>query len=484
MKFLKNLFLLNFITAILILQSCSDSSSDPVGDDIQKDFESEELAKLFVENCATELCHSGTNPQQNLSLESHSRLIEGSFDRNSNGVQKIGGEVVIPFYPEKSILYKMITGESQPRMPYNLPALTNENIELVRNWIASGAKNKNGEIPFSRIPSHRVYICNQGSDFVSVVDGDAKVVSRLINVDQIDEVDSPHMVQESGDYFYVTLITTGKLLKISKSTLSIVGEIAGIEKAGMIKITSDGTKAYVSRSSTSPSVYSTVYYVDLNSMSILKEIDLVVTGVPHGIALTPDGSKLYAANLTKNVISIVNTATNETESFINFAENIEPMQTEISPDGKYLFVAARGTSELIIIDAAADTVTQRVEVKPMPMHISVNSTSDKIYVTSMGANVLMVIEKIGNQWILTNEISHPAFSQLHGCDITFDDKYVYVSGRNTNGKHVSSRQTPGSNPPGILGVINAETNKVIKVLEIEHYAAGLTIDENPKLLEN
>jgi len=484
MKYIRYSFILNLIIAIVVFQSCSDSSSDPISEDVQKDFESEGLAKLFIDNCSSELCHGGSNPQQSLSLESHAKLIEGSYNRSSNGVQKIGGEVVIPFYPEKSILYKMITGESQPQMPFNLPMLSNENIELIRNWIASGAKNKNGEIPFSRIPSHRVYVCNQGSDFVSVIDGDAKVVSRLINVDQIDEVDSPHMVQESGEYFYVTLIATGKLLKISKSTLSIVGETPGIEKAGMIKITSDGTKAYISRSSTSPSVYSTVYFVDLNSMSILKEIDLVVTGVPHGIALTPDGSKLYAANLTKNVISIVNTTNNETESFINFEENIEPMQTEISPDGKYLFVSARGTSELIVIDAAADTVIQRIEVKPMPMHISVNSTSDKIYVTSMGANVLMVLEKIGNQWMLTHEISHPAFSQLHGCDITSDDKYVYVSGRNTNGKHVSSRQTPGSNPPGILGIIDTATNEVIKVLELEHYAAGLTIDENPQLLQN
>lgn len=483
MKFLKSLFLSNLLAVMLVVQSCSDSSG-PVDEDIQKDFESEGLAKLFVDNCASELCHGGANPQQGLSLESHSQLIEGSINRNSNGVQKIGGEAVIPFYPEKSILYKMITDESQPRMPYNLPKLSDDNIELVRTWIAAGAKDKNGEVPLSRIPSHRVYVCNQGSDFVSIIDGDAKVVSRLVNVGLIEEIDSPHMVKESGNYFYVSLITTGKLLKISKETLTIEGEITGIEKAGMIQITSDGTKAYVSRSSTSPSIYSTVYFVDLVSMTVLKEIDLVVTGVPHGIALTPDGSKLYAANLTKNVISIVNTVTNETESFINFAENIEPMQTEISPDGKYLFVSARGTSELIVIDAAADTVVQRVEVKPMPMHISVNSNSDKVYVTSIGANVLMVIEKIDSQWILTREISHPAFSQLHGCDITSDDKYVYVSGRNTNGKHVSSRQTPGSNPPGILGIIDTATNEVIKVLELEHYAAGLTIDENPQLLKN
>lgn len=473
-----------FLMFSLFMISCSDSPSDPVDEDVQLDFESEEIAKIFLDNCSNSICHGGTNPQQGLSLESHAKLISGSAQRTSIEADKIGGEVIIPFFPDESILYKMITGSVQPQMPYNLQPLTDEQIQIIRTWISNGAKNKNGNVPHSGIPDHRVYVCNQGSDFVSVVDGDAKLVSRLIDVDQIDEVDSPHMVKEFGDYIYVSQITSGKLLKISKSTLKITGEISGIEKAGMIQITADGTKAYVSRSSTSPSIYSSVYFVDLNSMTILKEIDLIVSGVPHGIALTPDGSKLYTANLTKNVISIVNTTNNETESFINFAENIEPMQTEISPDGKYLFISARGTAEVIVVDVAADTVIQRLNVKPMPMHIAVNSTSDKIYVTSMAANVLMVIEKINGEWDFTSEISHPAFSMLHGCDITEDDKYVYVSGRNTNGKHISSRQIPGSNPPGILGIIDVKTNSVIKVLELEPFAAGLTIDNNPVKIED
>ena len=81
----------------------------------------------------------------------------------------------------------------------------------------------------------------------------------------------------------------------------------------------------------------------------------------------------------------------------------------------------------MVYDTSADTLITSVPLNLMPMHIAVNSTGNKIYVGSMGAHVVMVVEKDGNMWTKTNEISHPGFNMLHGADLTADDKYLFVS---------------------------------------------------------
>ena len=54
----------------------------------------------------------------------------------------------------------------------------------------------------------------------------------------------------------------------------------------------------------------------------------------------------------------------------------------------------------------------------------------------MGGNVVDVLTRVNESTLqLTNAISHPAFSMLHGCDITADDRYAYVSSRNLNGNY-------------------------------------------------
>ena len=165
-------------------------------------------------------------------------------------------------------------------------------------------KDNNGNLPFQS-SSFRVYVCNQGSDKVSIIDGNSKVVSGIIDLDMLQTPESPHMVKEKGDFIFVTLIASQKFLKIRKTDFSIVGEVNGITKAGMIQISPDGTKAYVSRSSTSDPIFNTIFVIDLATMTTIKEILLPAPGVPHGLALTPDGTKLYVANLSLDRVSII-----------------------------------------------------------------------------------------------------------------------------------------------------------------------------------
>jgi YVTN family beta-propeller protein len=415
-------------------------------------------------------------------LNKFSELINGSSNRSGGTIPNYGGDVVIPFRLDESLLYQMLLGNVTPAAPHDGLSLTQDQVDKIKEWIEDGARDNNNDLPFSN-PAYRVYVCNQNSDMISVIDGDSKVVSGIIDVEQPSLVPAtPHMVKVQDGYLYATLIGAGKFLKINTSDYSLAGEVGGIGKAGMIQLSSDGMKAYVSRSSTStPNEYNSIVLINPQTMTLVKQISFPYTngGVPHGMALSHDESKLYVANLTLDRISIINASTDEYGDYndIVLPSGTEPMQTMISPDGNFLYVSARGTAKLIVIDTHIDSLITEVSVDMMPMQIAVTSDGNKIYVGSMMMNTVNVVEKNGNSWNNVKQISHPGFRMMHGCDITSDDRYVYVSSRNTDGMFEPYFDVAGEGPPGTIGIIDTQLDEVVKLIEIEQFGSGLVVEK-------
>lgn len=479
MKYSKQNILVPFtlILSLFGLISCKNDVQGPIIDTQNNGYQSSAVSEVMVKTCATSGCHSGTNPAGGLSTVTHANLMKGAIDRDPSKGEGFGGEVVIPFYSEKSLIYQLLKGNIIPSGSHQNINVSEEGINTIKNWIDEGAKDYNGNVPFSN-PSYRIFVCNQGSDILSVIDGENWVVSRIANVDINSTIDAPHMVKESGPYYYVTLISANKFLKIRKTDNAIEGETNGIERAGMIQINSHGTIAYISRSSTSPGIYNSVYAVALDNMSIIKEISLPVTGVPHAIAITPDNKKLYVANLTKDRVSIVDAETNEFVDDIVLPNGTEPMEAMIAPDGKYLYISAMGTHKLIIIDTQTDQILTSVDVNHMPMHIAVSSTGNRIYVATMMMSTVDVIEKNGESWSIIKRISHPGLNMLHGCDLSPHDDYLFVSSRNLDGLYKPKYKINGEGNNGTLAIINTQTLQVVKVIDLKEFPSGLVAESH------
>ena len=93
--------------------------------------------EVFAKSCAFTSCHLGSSPAGTLNLEggTWAKLVGvGAF-----GLQ---GEVLVtPNKPESSYLFKKLTGKPPiAAMPPDQP-LDAERLEMVRSWIADGAKN-------------------------------------------------------------------------------------------------------------------------------------------------------------------------------------------------------------------------------------------------------------------------------------------------------------------------------------------------------
>jgi YVTN family beta-propeller protein len=99
-------------------------------------------------------------------------------------------------------------------------------------------------------------------------------------------------------------------------------------------------------------------------------IDVVKRGIsaniktgtgPTGLAISPDGSKLFAAIAKENLISVFETATKKSVAEVKLPLDVDfPGALAFLPDGKRLVVSSASTSNIGILD------TEKLEFQCQP----------------------------------------------------------------------------------------------------------------------
>ncbi|MCU0331803.1 MAG: hypothetical protein MUE93_00570 [Ignavibacteriaceae bacterium] len=491
--------ILIILLSIFTFLGCDEETVIPLVDETNNGFQKKEVAEIFSQNCLDAGCHGNSEPHHDLKLTSFSEMIKGSLGRplgnhshkliakSNHGDGVYGGSPIVPFNAERSLLYQLITGsiENQnQRMPYQKNLLSQPQIDVIKNWINEGARDYNGNVPYSG--GQKIFVCNQGSDEIFEIDAQNNVVSRIINVNlQPSVTDAPHNIQIRGGYYYVTLIAANRLLKIDASTNQIVGQVSGLENAGMIQITNDGKTAFVSRSSTAPSIYNVIYAIDTETMTKKADISLPVTGLPHAIWLSSDDTKLFVGNLTKDRISIVDVATLEVlEDDIILSSGTEPthepMHLYVSPDDKYMYINCRKSSLMLIINLETKQVLQELMIKEHPMQSAISQDGNKIYTVSHHEPIITEITKSGESWSITREFTSEAFHHLYGADLSPDGKYLYItcSNNDPNDQFERHYKIAGEFRPSLVCVYDVTTSELIKILDVGSFATGIASREN------
>ena len=489
------------IVFLFLVYACNEETTiapPPDVDDTNNGFESREVAQIFVKNCLESGCHGDSEPHHNLKLTSFSEMIKGSIGRTLDdhqhkmmskvfhGDDPYGGSPIVPFNAEKSLMYILLTGGTEDqtqRMPYQKSSLSQVDINTIKDWINDGARDYNGNVPYST--DEKIFVCNQGSDEVFEIDTDYKVVSRIINVDLTPTlVDAPHNVQIRNGFYYVSLIAAGKLLKIDAATNQIVGQVSGLVYAGMIQLTNNGRTAFVSRSSTAPDLYNTIYAIDTETMTLKKEISMPASGLPHAMWLTSDDTKLYVGNMKQDIISIIDVATLEWEDDIDLSDNpapyYEPMHLYVSPDDKYLYVNCRTSSSMLVIKLETKQIIQELPIQDHPMQSAITEDGNKIYTVSHHEPIITEITKTGETWSITREFTSEAFHHLYGADISRDGKYLYVTCSNNDPDHPFEPhyKTPGVSRPSLVCIYDIAQNEIVKIIDVGSFATGIAAREN------
>ena len=94
-----------------------------------------QVAPIFANNCAD--CHSTEEHKGELDASSVPSLMKGG---------KKAGPAIVPGKPDESPLVQFLRGLREPQMPKGNPALSEDEVHLVRQWILAGAKDDSASV--------------------------------------------------------------------------------------------------------------------------------------------------------------------------------------------------------------------------------------------------------------------------------------------------------------------------------------------------
>jgi YVTN family beta-propeller protein len=93
-------------------------------------------------------------------------------------------------------------------------------------------------------------------------------------------------------------------------------------------------------------------------------------------------------------VAVIDTDTNTVTATIPVGDN--PDGVAVTPDGRKVFVTNIDSNNVSVIDAASDTVTATIPVGINPLGVAVNPDDSKVYVACVNSNAVFVINAATN----------------------------------------------------------------------------------------
>jgi YVTN family beta-propeller protein len=269
----------------------------------------------------------------------------------------------------------------------------------------------------------KVYVANNGDDNVSVIDTATKNITGTvpIGVDPAGYFPFGVAVSPDGERVYVTNTYKGCVTKACKgrkhsneeenhfsvhvidtatNTVTDTVPVGSFPKG--IAVSPDGKKVYVTNSWND-----NVSVIDTAINTVTATVP--VGRFPEGIAINPTGTKVYVTNSLDNNISIINTSTNDIISTVNVG--INPVGVAVNPEGTKLYVTNVGNfsvpdNTVSVIGTATDNVIATVKVGQQPVGISVSPDGEKVYVVNNGDDNVSVIDTATNNVTATVNVGN------------------------------------------------------------------------------
>jgi YVTN family beta-propeller protein len=328
--------------------------------------------------------------------------------------------------------------------------------------------------PPAPVQPARLYVANQDDATVSIIDVKSMAVVETVDLRRYGFGDNakPHHVQvePDGGAWYVTLIGAGKVLKLDRANR--IQASADLEVPGLITLHPTQDLMYVGRSMSAVNPPPRIAVIRRSNMRLLDEIDLLFPR-PHGIAVHPGGSRVFAASLGTNQLASVGVADGE----VRIVDVPGPahgfVQAAVSPDGRWLAVTAELTDELMIFDLSNPREPKLARTIPMPdgpFEPLFTGDGRWIFVTCLGANRVAVVDT--RDWQVPAVLRHEAFAQPHGVALSPDGQHVFVGNRHQRG---GTHDHHGGKPTGTGTVVAicAATRTADAVIETGNYTAGM-----------
>lgn len=454
-----------FICFFIAVYACKHKPSHALAVDEYGNFPTE-VGKIIVNKCATAGCHNTA------SYMNSSGLLLDTWDHLFNGGNS--GAVVVPYSIDYSSLLYFICPDSalgtiaEPRMPLNATPLTKEEYITIRDWIANGAPDKSGNIPFAGNADTRqkVYAIHQGCDEVAVIDVERSVVMRYvqIGIKPYPESATHIRIDKEGCYAYISMWYDQRVYKIDTRTDKVVGVIElGDSFWNVLHLSNDGKKIVVTNGDN----------FDLMQINIATSQTQKLTHNdfinPHGVASNASFDTFYVSSMYGNTLYKFTLGHNKKISLDKLpltttsGTTPDPYDVMMAPDYSKYFVSCAKSNDIRVFDTKTDSTSKIIPVGAAPQAMAVSESQPYIFVACMedntvGAgfrgsvyvinyNTLEIVKKIQGK-----------FFQPHS--ITIDEKnntfYIFSRNQNFDGP-APHHQGPCSGRNGFYSIYNLNT---------------------------
>jgi YVTN family beta-propeller protein len=269
---------------------------------------------------------------------------------------------------------------------------------------------------------------------------------------------------------YITNSGDGTVSVIDTATDTVVGSPITVGSSPIgVAVTPDGSKVYVVNSNPLGSS-GTVSVIATATNTVVATIPVGLS--PQGVAVTPDGSKAYVTNSNPSAfprppgtVSVIDTAT-DTVVGSPITVGTSPLGVAVTPDGRKVYVTNSnpfGSSGTVsVIDTTTNTVVgSPITVGNFPVGVAVTPDGSKVYVAnrssaSPSSASVSVIATATNTVVATI----PVGLSPEGVAVTPDGSKVYVT---------------DSIIQGTVSVIDTATNTVVGSITVGTQPLGVAV---------
>lgn len=224
-------------------------------------------------------------------------------------------------------------------------------------------------------------------------------------------------------------------LNINIGAIGLAATISLASNPGFVLIKQDGTRVYVVRPSQTAFGSDYIEVVDTATNAIVATIDLqdFSNANVYGMALSPDGSSLYAVfgntGSNQGFIKVVDTTTNQIAGtyYVNGPTNLFAPAVD---SNNRIYVAGNvpfsnpSAAEMVVLDGATGSALASVPVAFNPQQIAVNPSSSRVYVISTYPAVVLQEFATGTNQLLGSTV---LAARPNSQTISADGSLLYLS---------------------------------------------------------
>ncbi|MFV8052050.1 hypothetical protein [Mycobacterium sp. 48b] len=268
----------------------------------------------------------------------------------------------------------------------------------------------------------RAYTCNNDSGTVSVIDTAAK---KMIGAIRVAVTTAGMAIHPSGTKLYVVTpenngpaaaVPGGAVRVIDTVTNKLTANIVVDDRPLGVAIHPNGTRLYVGCENNH-----SVKVIDLATAGITATIDVDSAG--FWLAISPNGSHLYVGGGDIHQVTVVDTATNLVTAKIPVADT--PWAIAVSPDSAHVYIGAGqlnpSTGALYVCDASSKVISATIPLAGPPIGAAFSQDGRRLYVSNGSA--LTVIATATNSVVNTVTIA----DLVTGVVVSPDQQRIYAA---------------------------------------------------------